>query len=264
MRRRYLMQRFALPALASLTLVACQKATDTSQLAPLPNGLLSVPPPPAPGSLAQLQDQQIFTATRQWKDSPRWKLAVNDDDYTLDHALRNFSCAAGFEIDTAKAPHLRQLARDVLKLEAPTMVSLKRHFARQRPFVGNDAPTCMVHKAALGPFRSYPSGHTMMGTTLGFLLASLMPDHADALYMRARIYGESRIVCGAHWASDVEAGFRIAAQQTFLILMRPEIKAQLPAVRKELDALRAENGKPDAAQCALEKEANAHSPNRLP
>ncbi|XAO70768.1 MAG: hypothetical protein AAYR33_06850 [Acetobacteraceae bacterium] len=83
----------------------------------------------------------------------------------------------------------------------------------------------------------------MMGTTLGFLLASLMPDHADAFYMRARIYGESRIVCGAHWASDVEAGYRIAAQQIFLIMMRPEIKAQLPAVRKELEVLHAANGK---------------------
>ncbi|XAO70769.1 MAG: hypothetical protein AAYR33_06855 [Acetobacteraceae bacterium] len=116
-----------------------------------PTGLLSVPPPPAPGSLAQLQDQRIFAATRQWKDSPRWKLAVNDDDYTLDHALRNFSCAAGFDIDTAKAPHLRKLVRDVLSLESLTMVALKRHFAHQRAFVGNNAPTAWFIKRRLAP-----------------------------------------------------------------------------------------------------------------
>lgn len=38
MLRRSLTQRFALPVLASLTLVACQKAPDTTQVAPLPNG----------------------------------------------------------------------------------------------------------------------------------------------------------------------------------------------------------------------------------
>lgn len=265
MHRRDSLKISIVSILTGLSLSACHyKSVSAPASAPPPDGRLSVLPPPAPDSYAQKQDDEIFMATRKWVGTPRWTLATNDDDYRIDHVLKNFSCAAGFTINTAKAPRLKKLIVDMLKLEIPTMSGLKRLYKRPRPFVGNDAPTCMINKAELGAYRSYPSGHTMLGTTVGMTLAALLPDRADRLDMRGRIFGESRVVCGAHWASDVQAGAQIAAQQTYLNLMRPEIKAQLPAVKEELEALRRSGEKPGEAVCQMETDANTHSPFRLP
>ena len=43
------------------------------------------------------------------------------------------------------------------------------------------------------------------------ILAELEPDRASDILVRARAYGESRVVCGVHNASAVEGGRIIAA-----------------------------------------------------
>ena len=62
----------------------------------------------------------------------------------------------------------------------------------------------------LGKEGSYPSGHTMRGWTTALLLAEINPANADTIYARGWMYGESRVIVGAHWQSDVDAT-RVAA-----------------------------------------------------
>ena len=57
---------------------------------------------------------------------------------------------------------------------------------------------------------SYPSGHTMRGWTAALLLAEVNPAAADTIFARGWMYGESRVIVGAHWQSDVDAS-RVAA-----------------------------------------------------
>ena len=45
-----------------------------------------------------------------------------------------------------------------------------------------------------------------MGWAWALILSELAPDRADAILARGLAYGESRAVCGVHYASDVEAG----------------------------------------------------------
>jgi acid phosphatase (class A) len=42
-------------------------------------------------------------------------------------------------------------------------------------------------------------------------LAELIPSRADAILQRGRDYGQSRLVCDAHWQSDIDAGRVISA-----------------------------------------------------
>ncbi|XAO70766.1 MAG: phosphatase PAP2 family protein [Acetobacteraceae bacterium] len=59
--------------------------------------------------------------------------------------------------------------------------------------------------------RSYPSGHTVRGNIVAFVLSVVMPERAEEILARGRIFGESRIVCGVHWSTDVVAGYSYAA-----------------------------------------------------
>jgi len=56
---------------------------------------------------------------------------------------------------------------------------------------------------------------------------------------RGLAFGQSRIVCGVHWASDVEAGRVIGAATVSRLHANEVFTAQLAAARKEIEAARA-------------------------
>ena len=64
----------------------------------------------------------------------------------------------------------------------------KTYFARTRPYgVDPSLPYCDSGKGKK-PTRSYPSGHSGLGYSVGWTLAQLMPDKAPAILARAQDY----------------------------------------------------------------------------
>jgi acid phosphatase (class A) len=58
---------------------------------------------------------------------------------------------------------------------------------------------------------SYPSGHTIEGWSAALLLSELNPERADTILARGYMYGQSRVIAGYHWQSDVDAGYMAAS-----------------------------------------------------
>ena len=108
-------------------------------------------------------------------------------------------------------------------------------------------------KAELAKSYDYPSGHTTRGWTFGLILSDLEPDRATPILIRARAYGESRIVCGAHNMSAIEAG-RLGATVTLqAVRQSAAYQADLAAAKAELAAARANHARaPEAGACAAE------------
>lgn len=81
---------------------------------------------------------------------------------------------------------------------------------------------------------SYPSGHAAFGWMLALVLTDLVPEKQDQLLKRGYAYGQSRVVCRAHWQSDTTAG-RVMASATFARLQSdPTSVAQLGLARTEM------------------------------
>lgn len=53
---------------------------------------------------------------------------------------------------------------------------------------------------------SYPSGHASFGWAAALVLAEINPDRETEILRRGYDFGQSRVVCGAHWQSDVDSG----------------------------------------------------------
>lgn len=252
--------------LCATVLSACAPATHTSATAQggilpdsaAPDERLVLAPPPAPGSAAQSDDDRVFHVTRALKDTPRWKLAQSDADLDPAHLVRDFSCAAGFEIDLAKAPHLARVLERIRHAVGHRTSDVKKYWHRTRPFMGTNLPIC-TSPEGLGLHSSYPSGHTTAGYGMALLLAHLMPEHASAILQRGRVFGESRIVCGAHWKSDVQAGYLNASSLMDVLLARPELQDDLAAARQDLLAMQGTAPAPEAGTCAVEHDAAIHS-----
>ena len=65
-------------------------------------------------------------------------------------------------------------------------------------------------------------------------MEELVPSRADAILQRGRDYGASRVICGYHFPSDIEAGRMLAAGVIARMHADPAFRRDLDAARREL------------------------------
>jgi acid phosphatase (class A) len=209
-----------------------------------------LPPPPAKGSPEAEKDRQTFRATRALEGTPRWTLARADN--AEENILEGFSCALGFTPTRQSNPKLAAMLLRVSGDVRSAVAGPKLKYRRPRPYFSESGNICIRRSVGLALSPDYPSGHSTWGWTVGLILAEAAPDRAEAILTRARGFGESRVICGVHNASSVEAGKR-NAEGLFAALWTSEaFKADLAGVRAELDAARAKATPPDPARCTAE------------
>ena len=66
----------------------------------------------------------------------------------------------------------------------------------------------------------------------------MAPDRADAVLARGLAYGESRVICGVHYPSDVEAGRIVGAAMVAALKADPAFQADFAVAARELDEAR--------------------------
>ncbi|MEZ5727293.1 MAG: phosphatase PAP2 family protein [Burkholderiaceae bacterium] len=218
----------------------------------LPDSLALLPPPPAPGSPAQAADEAGFDASQALRGSPRWQLAAADADLHFPHAAGTFACALGVTISEGATPHLNMLLRRTLADAGLATYGAKNHYKRVRPFVAHKVGSCApAGEKRLLKDGSYPSGHAALGWAWALVLAELAPDRADAILKRGHAFGQSRVVCGVHWQSDVDAGRVVGAAAVARLHADRLFRAQMHRARREVAAARASGVLP-ARDCAAE------------
>lgn len=215
----------------------------------LPNSLALLPPPPAPGSAAHAADEEAFRATVPLRDSARWRQAAKDANLRFPAAAETFSCALGVPIGPEATPHLYTLLRRTLVDAGLSTYGAKDHYRRLRPFVALQAPSCTpAEEATLAKDGSYPSGHAALGWAWALVLTELAPDLANPLLQRGYAYGQSRVVCGVHWQSDVQQGRVMGAAAVARLQSDPVFRAQRAEAARELAAARARGVSPTGCE----------------
>jgi acid phosphatase (class A) len=71
----------------------------------------------------------------------------------------------------------------------------------------------------------------------GSILAEIAPQFADQLIARGIAFGDSRVVCGFHYPSDVAAARLAAAALLMRLHAERRFQEDLAAARKEVNAL---------------------------
>jgi len=233
-------------------------AADTGGYLPAePDAVATVGAPPADGTAEMARDRKLFDQTRKLKDTPRWTLATSDVSKKPADIAKDFSCAVGAELTPDNAPHLIALIGKMQKDASGVSNPAKDKYRRDRPYVGNDAPICEARDAEK-PHESYPSGHTTMIWTVGLMMAHMDPDRSEQILARTRVYGESRVVCGVHWMSDVDAGRKAGSIAYQALSLDPAFQSDEDAAKQDITAARANGVKPDAARCKVEAAAAKH------
>jgi acid phosphatase (class A) len=220
-----------------------------------------IPPAPASGDARFTEDMAIYHPTRQLEGSPRWALALSDDNVSTAGLYQAFSCSLGVALTRETAPKVTALITRANTDAGAASNLLKQLYQHKRPFQVDDAHVCVSPqgKTALERSPDYPSGHTTAAWEAGLILSELAPDAATAILARARAFGQSRVVCGVHNASAVEAGWMTATSVFAVQNASPEFRADVEAARTELAALRTP-ARAKAQSCSLEAQTLSGNP----
>ena len=229
-------------ALVLLVVAGCSSAPTPSRdfipKSELPDPLLFVPPPPAADSATKTWDlAQHALATKLRANPVRAAQAARDAVFTWENLFETFAPAYGRTISETETPALCAMLKFGLNTTRNSYRTLKRTYRRERPFAELNEPPLRPEDAKhLGP-DSYPSGHSATAWAAALLLSEVRPAAAEAILDRGRVAGESRLVCGVHWASDVKTGRLIAGVAVSRLHVDPDFRALLDAALREEAAL---------------------------
>ena len=223
----------------------------------LPDSLALLPPPPAAGSAQQAADLDTYKRTRALRDTPRWALAAKDANLKFPAAASTFECALQVPISQEATPNLNMLLRRTLLDAGLATYAAKNKYNRERPFVAEKQATCTpAEEAVLSKDGSYPSGHASLGWAWALVLVQAAPQRMDAVLQRGYAFGQSRVICGVHWQSDVDAGRVIGAAAVARLQSDDTFKAQVALARDEIAQAQAKGLKP-SSDCTAEAAALA-------
>ena len=205
----------------------------------MPNLIKCLPAPPDTIGADFAHDiMRYMWGKTQRSDAERAAIAERDAVWSYDALLAEFNVPFGLKISKEGTPEIYKLMVNSLSTIDQTRVEPKAYYMRKRPFVRFQEHLLTVHEEdELRNEGSYPSGHSQRGYTTALLLSEVNPANADTIMARGYMYGESRVIVGAHWQSDVDASRLAGAIGLARLHTSPEFLAQLAKAQNEFRRL---------------------------
>ena len=253
------MKKLMMMAVFMVTAVCAQAQSDAEPYfttKEMPDMLKWCPAPPdTVGTHFAYDIMQYFWGKEMRNCKERADIAIRDAVYGLDCIIREFSEPFGLTISKEETPEIYKVMRDGTATCDSICTLPKRYYMRKRPFMRFHEQTLTPDdEPALSRNGSYPSGHTLLGWSSALLLSEINPERADTILARGLMYGDSRVIVGAHWQSDVDAG-RLAASVAYARLHTSErFLSQMRLARLEF---RVKTGLATPAEIKMYKKSHA-------
>jgi acid phosphatase (class A) len=192
-----------------------------------------LPPPPKDGSDLQRLDLSVVEQVYGGRSPERRVQAEWDDRH---ESVELFFATLGPQFDMKNLPVTAKLIAELDNEQSVVANIAKGYFKRNRPWAIDPTIVACDYKPNAAPLTSYPSGHATLSYSIGYVLAQLMPEKGQAILARAQQYAFSRVVCGAHYPSDIEASHILATEMAMMMLENRAFHAEFLAAKAELKA----------------------------
>jgi acid phosphatase (class A) len=189
---------------------------------------LILPPAPARESnitTSELGDLHHIEAVRTSAQVTQARADDREQDIFI------FRTVLGEGFNAESFPLAASLSIRVFKEESAASSLLKKFYHRSRPYQADSTlhPVCPLNSEPT----SYPSGHALSGYLLAYTLVQIVPEKKKEIFERTDQYAHNRLICGVHYASDIEAS-RSAAYVIFgALAASPSFQQDLAAAREE-------------------------------
>jgi acid phosphatase (class A) len=188
---------------------------------------LLAPPPPDVSTQTRAEISELIRVQKV-RSPEEEALAVSDNDVSI-FQLASETLGPGFKPENLPlaVKFFKRLSDD-----ERSIVSLaKKHWNRPRPFLLSSEV-----KSCFGQIQSgaYPSGHTTFGYASAVILSDIVPEKRVEIFESAARYGRSRMVCGVHYPSDVDAGRTAGTVIAAFAVQNPQFLKEFGEVKKEI------------------------------
>lgn len=222
---------------------SAQDLDDTWNYPPLlpadecPNSLLILPAAPMPDKAVFAYDYSQYLWGKLQRPTPRGEQAKEDALLDIDHVLANFSPAMGAVLSRSTTPQLAHLLAGLLNCNATG--DAKKYYKRVRPFMLFNEPSLTPDdEPYLRQDGSYPSGHSAYGWAVALILTEINPERQNELLKYGYEFGQSRVICGVHFQSDVDAGRVMGAAMVARLHADPDFMDRLEKAKKEFAGIK--------------------------
>jgi acid phosphatase (class A) len=190
-----------------------------------------LPPPPAPGSAASQDELALLHQIQASRSKSQIALAQSD---ATSKSIFLYQDVLGEKFDPDNFPITAEFSRRIKQDVHRITGKVKTHFHRIRPYNLDQtlAPVCATKTSD----HSYPSEHSTLAYVYALVLIEMVPERRAAILARADDYVHNRLVCGAHFPSDVAAGRQLAYAIHARMDGNPHFHQALANARRELRA----------------------------
>ncbi len=224
---------FAL-ATASLAMPVTGQAQQRTTLLWLEPGKIDVAkiiglPPAQNTPEAKAEFEQVLQITLN-RTPEREKAAIADQYQTLSRFLDGIdhTYAEGAQRE------MRLLFKEAQVELSVVLLSVRRLTNRQRPFAVWNKVRVKPCPGGRPEGSSFPAGHAATAALYAALLSEAVPEMAARFEERVKSYGESRLVCGFHYASDLVAGDKAGRAIAKALLEDKAFHARFDETRGEI------------------------------
>lgn len=206
----------------------------------MPNAGYFLPAPPDTASMDFVDDMIQWQWGKSQRNTPRGQQADREspwEPYIMESVMAQ--CLGIDTICAEKTPALARFLKRAYNTGNKSTAAAKALYMRTRPFVQMGEETWASHDTDfLRTNGSYPSGHTSLGWGTALAFAEMWPELQDTILRRGFQFGENRIITGAHYQSDVNAGYLCAAAAVARAHHHPEFQQDIEAARAEYRKLK--------------------------
>lgn len=212
----------------------------------MPDLIKILPAPPDTASADFINDiSRYMWGKTQRLDPERAAMALRDAAWQNDEVFPEYSIPFGLTLSKEGTPAIWEVLERGVSTIGLIRIRPKAHYMRKRPFMRfNEHMLSTWEEESLRTDGSYPSGHTIKNWSIALILSQINPAAADTLFKRAYMAGESRVIVGAHWQSDVNAGYLAASIGFAKLQTSPDFQAQMAAARREFRILTGQEPRP--------------------
>ena len=201
----------------------------------MPNAVVWLPAPPDTTSTQFVYDiTQYLWGKQQRLNEERALQAIDNAVEEIPEMLEQFSVPFGMELSKENTPAIYHvLYRGVLTVRLAA-TKPKTEYMRKRPYSRFNEPTLLPEgEERLRLNGSYPSGHTVRGWAMALLLCEINPAAQDDILKLGYEWGQSRVIAGYHWQSDVDASRLVAAAGYARLHTNSDFLTDIAAARAE-------------------------------
>ena len=204
-----------------------------------PDAGVYLPAPPDTASVHFATDFLTWQYGKTLRQTPRGEQARQESMWSAEEMMRIFSEALQTPINDDTTPAIAHFIRALTATSHYAPLAAKEKYMRMRPFARMNEPlgTPFDNEEELRHNGSYPSGHTALGWLTALAMVEVAPEYRDTILCRGFQYGEDRWIVGAHWLSDVQAGYLCASATLAKAHTVPQYAADLKAARDEWQQL---------------------------